>query len=74
MGISCENMYKVLKIQRIYDIINHKIGGFSMIEKSKDLRNQIQITCLDGLVPVDHLLRKIDKAVNFDRIYGIVEH
>jgi transposase len=45
-----------------------------MIEKSKDLRNQIQMTCIDSLVPADHLLRKIDRAVNFDRIYGMVKH
>ena len=29
--------------------------------------------CTDMLVPQDHLLRKIDKAVDFTHIYRIVE-
>jgi transposase len=45
-----------------------------MLEKSKDLRTQVQITCLDSLVPSDHLLRKIEKAVDFEQIYPMVEH
>jgi transposase/transcription elongation factor Elf1 len=45
-----------------------------MIEKSKNLRGQIQRACLDSLVPEDHLLRKIEKAVDFERIYKMVEH
>lgn len=28
--------------------------------------------CVDMLVPKDHLLRKIDAAVNFTRIYDLV--
>jgi transposase len=46
----------------------------SMLEKSKDLRGQLQIACLDNLVPPDHLLRKIDKTVDFNEVYPIVEH
>jgi hypothetical protein len=45
-----------------------------MIEKSEDVRGQIQMTCSENLVPANHLLRKIDKAVDFNRIYGMVEH
>jgi hypothetical protein len=45
-----------------------------MMEKSKDLRGQIQMTCPESLVPADRPLRKIDKAVDFNRIYGMVEH
>jgi transposase len=45
-----------------------------MIEKSKYMRGQIQMTCLENLVPADHLLRKIDKAIDFNRIYGMVEY
>jgi hypothetical protein len=45
-----------------------------MIEKAKDMRGQIQMTCLESLVPADHLLRKIDKAVDFGKVYGMVEH
>ena len=45
-----------------------------MLERSEDQRGQIQIICLDDLVPQDHLLRKIEKAVDFDKIYPMVEH
>jgi len=45
-----------------------------MLERSKNLRGQVQIACLDSLVPSDHLLRKIDKVVDFSKVYGIVEH
>ena len=45
-----------------------------MLERSKDLRGQLQIACLDNLVPPDHLLRKIDKAIDFTEVYPVVEH
>jgi transposase len=45
-----------------------------VLERSEDLRNQIQFTCLDNLVPKDHLLRKVEKALNFDHVYDMVEH
>ena len=34
----------------------------------------MKLTCLDELVPSDHLLRKIDKVINFDKVYSTVEH
>ncbi|MDR0853692.1 MAG: transposase [Clostridiales Family XIII bacterium] len=45
-----------------------------MLEKNTNLRGQVQLACLDSLVPEDHLLRKIDKAVDFDRVYDMVSH
>ncbi len=45
-----------------------------MLERAKNLRNNLQIVDLEGMVPQDHLLRKIDKVVNFDHIYDLVEH
>ena len=45
-----------------------------MLEKREDLRYTIKITCLDSLVPQGHLLRKIEKVIDFSRIYGMVEH
>ncbi|HBT64121.1 MAG TPA: hypothetical protein DEB10_05600 [Ruminococcaceae bacterium] len=45
-----------------------------MIERSPNLRNNIQWTDLEGLVPEDHLLRKIDKVIDFNDIYDMVEH
>ncbi|HBI7409082.1 TPA: IS1182 family transposase, partial [Listeria monocytogenes] len=37
-------------------------------------RNQLIAISLDDLVPEDHLVRKIDKVINFDFIYPLVEH
>ena len=36
-------------------------------------RDQIQMFCIDDLVPNDHLLRLIDKAINWNFIYELVE-
>lgn len=44
-----------------------------MLKKELGQRQAIEIMCTDMMVPKDHLLRKIDAAVNFDRIYEIVE-
>ena len=32
-------------------------------------RNQLEMLCLDQLVPNDHIVRKIENAINFDFIY-----
>ncbi|EEO6567620.1 IS1182 family transposase, partial [Listeria monocytogenes] len=37
-------------------------------------RNQLVAISLDDLVPEDHLVRKVDKVINFDFIYPLVEH
>ena len=44
-----------------------------MITKNSDKKGQIQMISLDQLVPEDHLLRKIDKYVDFSFIYDLVE-
>ncbi|WP_346012647.1 transposase [Intestinimonas butyriciproducens] len=36
-------------------------------------RNVIEMVEIDGLVPEGYLLRKIDKAVDFNRLYEMVE-
>jgi len=45
-----------------------------MLERAKNLRNNLQIVDLEGMVPQDHLLRKIDRVVDFAHIYDLVEH
>jgi transposase len=45
-----------------------------MLEKAPDLRGQVKFVDIEGLVPIDHLLRKIDRAVDFNRVYEMVEH
>ena len=46
-----------------------------MITKSDSngKKTQVQMVSLDQLVPQDHLLRKIDRYVDFDFIYDLVE-
>ncbi len=45
-----------------------------MMSKNADKhRSKIQFIALDDLVPEDHLLRDIERAVNFDFIYELVE-
>ena len=43
-----------------------------MLSQGKDGRNQGEIIYIEDLVPKDHLLRKIDAAVDFTKIYEIV--
>lgn len=45
-----------------------------MLERAINLRNNMQLVDLEVLVPQDHLLRKIDKVVDFSHIYDLVEH
>lgn len=35
--------------------------------------NQIHIFCIDDLVPQDHMLRKIEKAIEWSFIYDLVK-
>lgn len=44
-----------------------------MGKKSLDGRNQMAIISLDDLVPQDHLLRKIDRVIDFTFIYELVK-
>ena len=44
-----------------------------MLERGKMERDVIEIVGIDRLVPQDHLLRKIDRAVDFNRLYEMVE-
>ena len=44
-----------------------------MLTKEHEKRNQLQMLCIDDLVPKDHLLRKIEKAIDWTFIYELVE-
>ena len=44
-----------------------------MLDKAGNRRNQIQMDEVELLVPEEHILRKNDRVINFDRIYGFVE-
>lgn len=44
-----------------------------MTQNADKKREQIQLFCMDDLVPQDHLLRIIDKAIDWNFIYELVE-
>ena len=44
-----------------------------MLERGKMDRQVIKMVEIDQLVPEEHLLWKIDKAVDFSRLYEMVE-
>lgn len=44
-----------------------------MLRKEKSERNTLEIVSIESLVPINHLLRKIDAAVDFNHIYDFVE-
>ena len=44
-----------------------------MLKRETEQRQAIEMLCVDMLVPGDHLLRKIDAAVDFTYIYDLVE-
>ena len=43
-----------------------------MSEENEKIRKQMQIVCIDDLVPQNHLLRVIDKAIDWSFIYDLV--
>jgi transposase len=43
-----------------------------LTKKGKELRTQVEFNSLEDLLPKDHLLRKVDQAINFDFIYDEV--
>lgn len=44
-----------------------------ILEKNVQNRSQVEIICIEDLVPQDHLLRKIERSVDFNKIYEFVE-
>ena len=44
-----------------------------MLERGKPDRGIVEMVDTESLVPQDHLLRKIDAAVDFNRLYEMVE-
>ena len=39
-----------------------------MIERSRDMRGEVKIVDIESLMPKGHLLRKIDKVIDFDEV------
>ena len=47
--------------------------GVIKMLKTTDKSNQIQVVCIEDLIPKNHLLRKIEKAIDWSFIYDLVE-
>ncbi len=43
-----------------------------MTQENERIRTQVQLASIDDLVPQDHLLRLIDKAIDWKFIYDLV--
>ena len=44
-----------------------------VIVKVRENRDRLEMFSIEEFVPADHLLKKIDSAVDFSHIYDIVE-
>ena len=44
-----------------------------MMERGKNERGVVEIVSMEDLVPQEHILRKVDKAVDFRQLYETVE-
>ncbi len=44
-----------------------------MMERGKNERGVIEIVDMESLVPTGHLLREVEAAVDFEKLYEIVE-
>ena len=44
-----------------------------MLERGKMERGVYEIVDTESLVPAEHLLRKIDAAINWNKLYDMVE-
>lgn len=59
---------------RFSDIINIRRAVFFMMTKNTDKkREQMMMFSMDDMVPQNHMLRLIDKAINWNFIYDLVE-
>jgi transposase len=49
------------------------VNASMMTQENEKIRKQMQIVCIDDLVPQEHLLRIIDKAIDWTFIYDLVK-
>ena len=57
----------------IYKNVPHNQEMQMLTQNADKKREQIQMFCMDDLVPQDHLLRLIDKSIDWSFIYDLVE-
>ena len=44
------------------------MGGMGVLRSNKEKQNELEFVCIEELVPEDHLLRKVDKHIDFSFI------
>lgn len=44
-----------------------------MIKESRDMRKEVKTINIDSLMPQNHLMRKIDKVIKFEKVYDITK-
>ncbi len=71
MGAYFIRLSKKSALSGFFNIIKPEV--INILKKAKPERNTLEIVSVEGLVPHDHLLRKIDSAVDFTHIYDFVE-
>ena len=49
------------------------LGVDSMLNKAEDKRDQYEMISVSELVPKNHLLRKVDKILDLNFVYELVE-
>ena len=70
----CIVLQSVKKLFKIPEYLyNGGNGGVAKESWRKDARREPVITDLDALVPMDHLLRKIEKVMDYDWLYERLE-
>lgn len=66
-------MEKSKKKRRKYGIKREETEDEKMLNKNDEKRSQIQMFCIEDLVPAEHMLRKIERAIDWSFIYELVE-
>ena len=79
-------MIKAVRVKRTAQLVEKSVFGQSscdkcskigrvrkMLERGKNERVVIEMVDTESLVPPGHLLRQVDAAVDFEKLYEIVE-
>ena len=70
-GYAVSVCQKTSRLARFFGIQKKEVG--EMERWKKDQRREVTMVDLEGLVPRDHLLRKIEKVMDYNWIYERLE-
>jgi len=60
-------------MSNLYSKGNEETEGYKMLQKCQEKQQAMELVIIDQLVPEDHLLRKIDRSVDFSFIRKLCE-